>query len=124
MKDKRKEDRYQRTEELMFAHQLTHPYCYYGGKAINYSAHGICLTSRYEVRSGDTLCLRMLGHHLYSCTSVDGLTCKAEVKWCRSVALAPEPEYHIGLHYFGKVPTLFRPTASCREEKAKSSCKQ
>lgn len=120
MKDKRKDDRFQLTEDLMFAHQLTHPYCYYGGKTINYSTHGICLTSRYEVESGDTLCLRMIGHHLYSCTSVDGLTCKAEVRWCRSVALSLEPQYHIGLHYLGKVPSLFKPNGSYRK-KTKSS---
>lgn len=112
MKDKRIEDRYQKIEDLMFAHQMSHPYSYYGGKTINYSKRGICLTSRYEVGAGDTLCLRMLGHHLHSCTSVDSLTCKAEVRWCRSVSLTPEPEYHIGLNYLGKVPTLFKPNAS------------
>lgn len=116
MKDKRKYDRFKLTEDLMYANQLTHPYCYYGSKTLNYSVGGICLSSRYEVESGDTLCLRMIGGHLHSCTSVDGLTCKAEVKWCRPVSLTPEPEYQIGLHYLGKVPKLFRPNASCRKK--------
>jgi hypothetical protein len=112
MKDKRKNDRFPLTEDLMFAHQLTNPYCYYGSKTINFSMSGLCLSSRYEVESGGTLCLRMIGKHLHFCTSVDALTCKAEVKWCRSVASSQEPEYHIGLHYLGPVPALFLPTLS------------
>lgn len=104
------------TEDLMFAHQMTHPYCYYGSTSINYSIHGMCLTSRYEVESGDTLCLRMIGNHLQSCSSVGGLTCMAEVKWCRSVTSSDEPEYQIGLTYLGKVPALFKPDTSGRKK--------
>jgi hypothetical protein len=77
---------------------------------------GICLSSRYKVVSGDTLCLRMIGKHLHSCTSVDHLTCMAEVKWCRSVASSQEPEYHTGLHYLGQVPDVFSPNSSCRKK--------
>lgn len=112
MDNKRKDKRIKLTEDLMFAQQATHPYCYYGGQTINYSVHGICLTSRYEVVSGDRLCLRMIGNHLHSCTSVEDLTCMAEVKWCQSVAPSPEPEYHIGLYYLGRVPALFQPKNS------------
>ena len=81
MNDKRKYNRFELAEDVMFAYQLTNPYCYYGGSTINYSMTGICLASRYEVVSGDSLCLRMIGSQLQSCTSVDGLTCMAEVKW-------------------------------------------
>ena len=109
MNDKRKNDRFQIDEELMFANQLTHPYCYYGAKTVNYSTCGICLSSRYEVNSGDTLCLRMIGTHLRSQSSVDRLTCKAKVRWCRAVSRSKEPEYRIGLNYLGRVPSLFRP---------------
>jgi hypothetical protein len=120
MKDKRKNDRFPLTEDLMFAHHMTHPYCYYGSKAINHSRRGICLASRYEVKSGDTLCLRIIGKRLHSCTSVDGLTCMAEVKWCRSVASSLEPEYRIGLYYLGQVPALFSPN-SCSRNKSQPS---
>jgi hypothetical protein len=109
MKNKRKYNRFELAEDVMFARQLTNPYCYYGGSTINYSMDGICLTSRYEVAFGDNLCLRMIGDHLQSCTSVDGLTCMAEVKWCLSVNSSLEPAYHIGLNYLGQVPDLFKP---------------
>jgi hypothetical protein len=109
MKNKRKNKRFELAEDVMFAHQLTNPYCYYGGSTINYSMDGICLTSRYEVEFGDNLCLRMIGDHLQSSTSIDGLTCMAEVKWCQSISRPPEPKYHIGLNYVGQVPDLFRP---------------
>ena len=109
MKNKRKYSRFELAEDVMFAHQLTNPYCYYGGATINYSMDGICLASRYKVVSGDSLCLRMIGGHLQSCTSVDGLTCMAEVKWCQYISRSQEPEYHIGLNYIGQVPALFKP---------------
>ena len=64
MKNKRKYNRFELAENVMFAHQLTNPYCYYGSSTINYSMDGICLTSRYEVTFGDNLCLRMIGDHL------------------------------------------------------------
>ncbi len=110
MINKRKDDRFDVEEDVMFAHHLTHPYCYYGGSTINYSVSGICLSSRYEVVEGDSLCLRMIGDHLQSCTSLGILTCIAEVKWCRPVDLSKEPSYHIGLRYISdQVPTLFKP---------------
>jgi len=110
MNYKRKHNRFLLAEDLMFAHQLTHPYCYYGGTTINYSMQGICIASRYEVASGDTLCLRMIGNYLQFCTSIDDLTCMAEVIWCQPVALSQEPEYQIGLYYLGQVSPLFKPT--------------
>jgi hypothetical protein len=45
MKDNRKNDRFPLTEDLMFARQMTHPYCYYGSKATNHSRRGICLAN-------------------------------------------------------------------------------
>ena len=107
--DKRKHDRFELAEDVMFADQLAHPYCYFGGSTINYSRSGICLASRYEVTSGDRLCLRIIGNHLQTCTSIDHLTCMAEVKWCRSTSSNREPAYHIGLRYLDQVPALFRP---------------
>ena len=109
MKYKRQYERFALAEDVMFAYQLTNPYCYYGSQTINCSMDGICLTSRYEVAFGDSLCLRMIGSHLQSCTSVDGLTCMAEVKWCQSISSSREPAYHIGLNYLGQVPDLFKP---------------
>ncbi len=109
MHNKRQHKRFELAEDVMFADQLTNPYCYYGSSTINYSMDGICLTSRYEVAFGDSLCLRMIGSHLQSCTSVDGLTCMAEVKWCQSISSSREPAYHIGLNYLGQVPDLFKP---------------
>ena len=109
MKNKRKHDRIQLTEDVMFANQLMHPFCYYGGSIINYSKSGVCLSSRYEVACGDQLCLRMIGNQLQSCTSIDDLTCVAEVKWCQPVNLTREPKYRIGLHYSGHVPVRFKP---------------
>jgi hypothetical protein len=91
MNNKRKHKRFELAEDVMFAHQLTNLYCYYGSSTINYSMDGICLTSRYEVVLGDSLCLRMIGNHLQSCTSVDALTCMAEVKWCQSISRSQEP---------------------------------
>jgi hypothetical protein len=109
MNNKRKYKRFELAGDVMFAHQLTNPYCYYGGSTINYSMSGICLTSRYKAVSGDSLCLRMIGNHLQSCASVDSLTCMAEVKWCQSVSSSQEHAYHIGLNYLGQVPDLFKP---------------
>ncbi|OEU47687.1 MAG: hypothetical protein BA862_00010 [Desulfobulbaceae bacterium S3730MH12] len=109
MINKRKNGRFELAEDVMFADQLTHPYCYFGGSTINYSMSGICLVSRYEVISGDQLCIRIIGDHLHSCTSVDDLTCMAEVRWCRPICESREPAYHIGLHYLGQVPALFKP---------------
>jgi len=110
MGNKRKYTRFELVEDVMFAHRSTNPYCYFGGSTINYSMAGICFASLYEVELGDKLCLKMIGDHLQSCTSVDGLTCMAEVKWCRCVRSSKEPTYHIGLNYFGQVPDLFKPS--------------
>lgn len=109
MNNKRKHDRIELTEDVMFANQLMHPFCYYGGSIINYSKSGVCVSSRYEVTCGDRLCLRMIGNHLHSFTSIDDLTCEAEVKWCQSISLNREPTYLIGLHYSGHVPVKFKP---------------
>ncbi len=110
--EKRKEDRSQCTEEIMFSSQSVHPFCYYGGTTINYSFGGMCFQSRYEVVPGDNLCLRMIGKHLQSFTSLDELTCIAEVRWCERIGSADKPTYRIGLHYHGDlVPPLFKPEA-------------
>ncbi|MBW2684207.1 MAG: hypothetical protein JRC69_11735 [Deltaproteobacteria bacterium] len=37
MINKRKYGRFELAEDVMFADQLTHPYCYFGGSTINYS---------------------------------------------------------------------------------------
>ena len=110
MIDKREYDRFNLDNDIMFANQVSHPYCYYGGATINYSMSGICLISRYEVISGDSLRLRMIGDHLYSCTSLDDLSCMAVVKWCELNPMSREPAYHIGLNYLGdQIPDLFKP---------------
>ena len=116
MKNKRQHERIGLAEDVMFAHQLTHPYCYYGGSTINYSVSGICLTSRYKVAFGDNLCLRIIGNHLHSCISVDDLTCVGEVKWCQAISLSREPAYLIGVRYVGEVPALFKPSVQPPQE--------
>jgi hypothetical protein len=110
MTDNRKYKRFELEEEIMFARQLIHPNCYYGGTTINYSMCGICVVSRYEVVPGDNLCLRIIGRHLHSSTSLENLTCMAEVKWCHPVDSAEQPSFLTGLHYLGdKIPSFFKP---------------
>jgi hypothetical protein len=110
MTDQRIYKRFELEEEIMFARQLIHPNCYYGGTAINYSMGGICVVSRYEVVPGDDLRLRIIGRHLHSSTSLDNLTCMTEVKWCHSVGSAEQPSFLTGLQYFGdKIPSFFKP---------------
>lgn len=108
--EKRKEDRIQCTEEIMFSRRSVHPFSYYGGTTINHSLGGMCLQSRYQVVPGDRLCLRMIGSHLQSFSSLDELTCMAEVKWCKVEGSPEKPVYRIGLHYHGDIiPPLFKP---------------
>lgn len=108
--EKRLDARIKLTEDIMFSKRSAHPFCYYGGTTINFSLAGLCLESRYEVVPGDKLCLRMIGRHLESFTSLDELTCLAEVRWCKSVGTADSPAYRIGLHYHGNlIPPLFKP---------------
>lgn len=110
MTDKRAYDRFKLDKDIMFANHDSHPYCYYGGATINYSMSGICLISRYEVIPGDSLRLRIIGEHLNSSTSLDDLSCMAEVKWCELIPVPREPAYHIGLYYLNdQVPDLFKP---------------
>ena len=108
--ENRKNNRLELTEDIMFARRSLHPFCYYGGATLNYSPTGMCFQSQYEVVPGDNLCLRMIGRHLQSFTTLDELTCMAEVKWCESVGSSDKPTYRIGLHYHGDfVPPLFIP---------------
>ena len=108
--EKRSDGRVAHTENIMFARRSEHPFCYFGGTTINYSLGGLCFESRYEVIPGDNLCLRMIGRHLQSFTSLDELTCIAEVRWCKSVGSAESPTFRIGLHYHGNlIPPLFKP---------------
>lgn len=107
---KRLDDRVELTEDIMFARRSDHPFCYFGGSTINHSTGGLCFQSRYEVVPGENLCLRMIGRHLQSFSSLDDLTCVAEVRWCKSVGSAESPAYRIGLHYHGNlIPPLFKP---------------
>lgn len=108
--DKRKTGRLEFTEDIMFAQRSAHAFLYYGGTTLNCSLTGLCFESRYEVVPGDNLCLRMIGTHLQSFTSLDELTCFAEVIWCEPVGSAESPVYRIGLQYHGNlVPPLFKP---------------
>lgn len=108
--DNRKDPRIDIHEDIMFSHRVIHPFCYYGGKALNHSPGGICLQSHYGVHPGDSLCLRLIGNHLQAFTSLDELTCIAEVRWCETIGTPERPSYRIGLHYHGDlVPPLFRP---------------
>ncbi len=106
----RKNDRLEHSEEIMFAQRSVHPFCYYGGTTLNYSLGGLCFQSRYEVNPGDNLCLRMIGRHLQSFTSLDELTCIAEVRWCEPLGSVGSPAYRIGLRYHANlIPPLFKP---------------
>lgn len=108
--EKRKEDRTDLSEDIMFSRRSVHPFCYYGGSTLNYSDGGLCFQSRYQVIPGDNLCVRMIGRHLQSFTSLDELTCIAEVRWCTPVGSPDHPAYRIGLHYHGNlIPPLFKP---------------
>ena len=94
----------------MFSRRSTHAYCYYGGSTLNYSSGGMCFLSRYELVPGDNLCVKMIGRHLQSFSSLDELTCMAEVKWCEPVESNENPAFRIGLCYHGHlVPPNFRP---------------
>ncbi len=108
--DKRKQYRVDLNEDIMFARRSRHPFCYYGGTTLNYSLGGLCFQSRYEAVPGDNLCVRMIGRHLQSFTSLEELTCIAEVRWCTPVGSPDKPAYRIGLHYHGNlIPPLFKP---------------
>lgn len=108
--EKRSESRTELAEDIMFARRSVHPFCYYGGSTLNYSFGGMCFQSGYEVVPGDTLCLRMIGRHLQSFTSLEELTCIAEVRWCKQVGTPAKPVYQIGLHYHGNlISPLFTP---------------
>ena len=108
--EKRKDDRLNLTEDIMFAKRADHPFCYYGARTINYSQRGLCFQSRYEALPGDNLCLRMIGQHLQSFSSLEELTCIAEVRWCTQIGSPDTPAYQIGLHYHGNlIPHIFRP---------------
>ena len=108
--DNRTSKRIDIEEEIMFSHRSTHPFCYYGGATLNHSPGGMCLQSKYEAHPGDRLCLRLIGNHLQTFTSLDELTCIAEVRWCETTGTPDQPVYRIGLHYHGNlVPPLFKP---------------
>ena len=108
--DKRKTKRLELSEDIMFSNRSVHPFCYYGGTALNISVEGLCFQSRYEAVPGDNLCLRMIGTHLQSFNSLDELTCIATVRWCKSVGSPVQPAYQVGLQYLGDiVPKLFKP---------------
>lgn len=108
--DKRKFSRVRYDEDIMFARRSVHPFSYFGGTTINYSLGGMCFQSRYEVVPGDTLCLRMIGGHLQSFSSLDELTCMAEVKWCEPIGSPENPAFRIGLKYNGNlIPPLYIP---------------
>jgi hypothetical protein len=108
--ENRKDRRIDIHEDIMFARRSAHPYCYYGATALNYSLSGMCFTSRYQVEPGVKLCLRMIGKHLQTFSSLDELTCIAEVRWCNQTGPPDKPNYHIGLHYMDElIPPLFKP---------------
>jgi hypothetical protein len=108
--DKRKEDRIDISEDIMFARRSEHPFCYYGGSTLNYSPGGLCFQSRYQAIPGDNLCVRMIGRHLQTYSSLEELTCIAEVRWCTPVGSSDNPAYRIGLNYHGsQIPPLFKP---------------
>lgn len=108
--EKRNEHRQELAEDIMFARRTVHPFCYYGGSTLNYSSQGMCMQSSYEVVPGDTLCVRMIGRHLQSFTSLEELTCIAEVRWCTQIGTPEKPAYRIGLHYHGNlISPLFIP---------------
>ncbi len=108
--DKRKDGRVRLAEDIMFAKRSDHPFCYYGATTINYSPGGLCFQSRYQALPGDNLCVRMIGRHLQSFSSLEELTCIAEVRWCSQIGSPDTPAYKIGLHYHGNlIPPLFRP---------------
>lgn len=108
--DNRKDNRFDIHEDIMFSRRSVHPYCYYGGTALNYSLGGMCLESRYRAEPGDRLCIRMIGTHLQTFSTLDELTCIAEVRWCKQVGPPDKAQYRIGLHYNGElVPPLFKP---------------
>ncbi|NNF48002.1 MAG: PilZ domain-containing protein [Desulfofustis sp.] len=108
--EKRNEERLDILEDIMFASRSAHPFCYYGGTTLNYSLRGLCVQSRYQAIPGDNLCVRMIGRHLQSFTSLEELTCIAEVRWCTPVGPTDQQTYRIGLHYHGNlIPPLFKP---------------
>ena len=108
--EKRKDERIDVSEDIMFARRSEHPFCYYGASTLNYSLSGLCFESRYEAFPGDNLCVRMIGQHLQSFRSLEELTCLAEVRWCTRVGTKETPTYRIGLNYHGNlIPPLFRP---------------
>lgn len=106
----RLKERFRVDEDIMFARRSVHAYCYFGAKTLDYSEGGMCFMSRYQVEPGDNICLRMIGRHLQSFSSLDDLTCMAEVKWCEPVGTEKEPGYRIGLRYMGdSLSPLFTP---------------
>ena len=108
--EKRRDNRIDVQEDIMFASRSVHPFCYYGGTTLNYSLGGLCFQSRYEAIPGDNLCVRMIGRHLQSFNSLEELTCLAEVRWCTPVGPLEHQAYRIGLHYHGDlIPPLFKP---------------
>jgi len=108
--DNRTDRRVETHDDIMFSQRSVHPFRYYGAVTLNHSADGMCVESRYPVQPGDHLCLRLIGHHLQSFTSLDELTCIAEVKWCETVGTPEKPAFRIGLRYHGgMVPPLFKP---------------
>lgn len=108
--DNRKHRRVGIHEDIMFALRSVHPYCYYGGTAVNCSTGGMCFQSRYQAHPGDRVCVRMIGRRLQTFTSLDELTCIGEVRWCRAAGPPDKRYYCIGVHYQDDLaPALFKP---------------